>query len=77
MDSDKAATRVSRMWWRIGRLLEAMAVESAQKRYGVETILGYARAADAAYWQATGEMDASTIKDLASEHTPPKQPVSA
>jgi hypothetical protein len=59
-DTDKACPTVNRMWLKLARRLEKMAHEATH----VETALKTARAAEACYWQATGESDSVGLKDL-------------
>lgn len=54
MDIDKAARRTSRMWVKLGSLLEAHAYSAAESGR-VETALKSGRCADACFWQATGD----------------------
>lgn len=53
-DCDKAAARCSRMWKKLGMLLEERAYDAAQRGLRVAA-MECAKAADACYWQATGE----------------------
>jgi hypothetical protein len=62
MDIDRVSTRVSRMWWRLGRLFEQAAVDAVEKQYH-DTALKCGRMAEACYWQSTGDQDAASIKE--------------
>lgn len=63
MDTDVAAARCSRMWKRLAVALDKSALDAA-KRGMRESALAFAEAADACYWQATGEMDSASVKDV-------------
>lgn len=62
-DSDKAATATTRMWLRMGRLMDARAQERAKSGYA-DVAIQAARYAEACYWQATGEGTAIDLKDV-------------
>jgi hypothetical protein len=60
MDTEKALEACQRMWRRVGTLLSKKAVEHAEKGHRYEAVR-LAEAAEACFWQATGEMDAADI----------------
>lgn len=62
-DADDAVKRASRMWWKLGVLLERHALSSAERGFA-ETAAKSARLANAAFWQASGEMEAPSLKEL-------------
>ena len=69
MDSLVAASKVSRMWKKIGRALELRALDLSARDNGDEHMLSkeachVALLAEAAYSRATGEDDAVFFKDL-------------
>jgi hypothetical protein len=63
-DSDKAGSRTSRMWLKLGSLLEKAAYGAAE---GGDTTsaMRRARAAAVCFWQATGDGDFDQLKDIA------------
>ena len=65
-DADKATVRVARMWKALGTALDA-ASRSAAERGRSDDALKMAQAADACYWQATGDGEMITLKDLCGE----------
>lgn len=62
-DSDRALKRCSRMWRKLGGLLEAKAYDCAQRGYR-DFAMESARMAEVCFWQATGEMDCVAMKDV-------------
>lgn len=63
LDTDVAAGRVARMWKKVAVALEKAAI-SAAERGMKDSAVAFAEAADACFWQATGEMDAPSVKDI-------------
>ena len=63
--TDRHAKRFPRMWWKLGLLLEARAYELAQSGMGPQRAIGFAQAAEACFWQATGEGDYSPLSEIA------------
>ena len=63
MDPEKAALKVSRMWAKIARSLEAHAVELAAAGESARAVRT-AEMADACYWQATGEMSSTSVEAI-------------
>lgn len=61
-DSDKAANATNRMWLRLARKLD----KSIDGENNLTTQLRTARAAEACYWQATGEGTSNDLKDVIS-----------
>ncbi|HVK42701.1 MAG TPA: hypothetical protein VM471_09510 [Phenylobacterium sp.] len=64
-DTDAAFGRCSRMWRKLGGLLEKHAYAAAEKGY-CEMALKSARIAEVCFWQATGEEDCVRMKDVAA-----------
>lgn len=62
-DSDRAATRCNRMWRKLGGLLERYAYDRASKGLN-HAAMEAARMAEVCFWQATGEMDCVSMKDI-------------
>lgn len=62
-DCDKAAVRCARMWRKIGLALELAAMSAADSGLS-ERAVALAKAADACFWQATGDGESITLKDL-------------
>lgn len=67
-DEDAAWKRCARMWRQVGGLLEAAALNEAERGFE-DRALKVARAAAAAYWQAAGSCDEATVKDLMARPT--------
>ena len=61
-EANDAVMKCQRMWRRIGGLLDKAAAEAASKGYAARS-LELGTAAEAAYWQATGELDTFDVKD--------------
>ncbi len=66
-DEDKANARCSRMWRKLAGLYERAAYEAADKGQ-LETALDAARRAEVCFWQATGGMDCTLMKELISDN---------
>lgn len=58
--------RTARMWRKLGKQFEEYAHSLSEDGELVETIK-YAQAAEACYWQSTGEGDFMSLSDLTSE----------
>lgn len=65
-NSDKAAAASGRLWLKLARTLDKLALEKAAGGY-IDKAIKAARCADACYWQATGEGDAITLKEISDE----------
>lgn len=63
LDTEAACLRINRMWLRVARSLERKAFEYA-KQGSVVTAIDLTKAAEACFWQATGETPATDLKDL-------------
>lgn len=62
-DEDKAAQRCTRMWFRLGRAMESVAMDQAAKGYQMSA-LEAARIADVCFWQATGIDGSISMSDV-------------
>ena len=62
-DNDRALTKASRMWRKLGELFEQRAYIEGKTGFR-DVALGFAKAADVCFWQATGECDSINMKDL-------------
>ncbi len=62
-DTDMASTATTRMWLKLARLLDRSIADYVIAGH-VATAVKTARAAEACYWQATGEGDCSNLKDV-------------
>lgn len=62
-DEDKAAQRCARMWFRLGKVMERMALDQAE-RNNPANALQCARIADVCFWQATGVDGSISMKDV-------------
>ena len=64
MDSADAGLRINRMWEKIARSFERTALELAKSDCSLDRskALAFGRAAEACYWQATGEEDCHSLK---------------
>lgn len=62
------ANRNARMWRKLGKQFDAHACEIAA--YGEDPFeaIKYAQAAEACYWQSTGEGDFTSLSDLTNSH---------
>lgn len=66
MDAAAASLRINAMWEKLARKFEkrALDVAGSDEPFARTTALNYARAAEACYWQATGDEDTVAIKDV-------------
>lgn len=66
MDVDQVGRRSSRMWAKLGRVLEERAYEraAADSALDAAVALSFARRAEACFWQSTGDEDAIDLKDV-------------
>lgn len=64
LDINDAAARISRMWLKIGRAMERRAFDGASDTMSRMGVIELAKAAEACFWQATGETTATDLKDL-------------
>jgi len=66
MEAEQAARRCRYMWAKLGRILEARAYERAETGNGLDRIaaLEFAKAAEACFWQATGDCIGINLSDL-------------
>lgn len=62
--TEDAGNRMSRMWIRLGEILESRALELAANGAPAKEIIEAAQTADACFWQSTGEGDFASLKDL-------------
>lgn len=62
-DSDSASNRCNRMWRKLGGVLERYAYDQAEKGLN-NAAMQAARMAEVCFWQATGEMDCVSMKDV-------------
>ncbi len=60
--------RTSRMWWKMGELCESIALDVITLDDEPSRAIRYAQAAEACYWQATGEGDFTSLSELTSEN---------
>lgn len=65
-DEDKAASRCTRMWIKLGRSLETLALAQAEAR-NPNLAIEAARRADVCFWMATGVLDSISMKDIVSK----------
>ena len=62
-DSDIVCPRLSKMWGKIGATFEKQAIEAAETGANHRAVeLG--KFAEVCFWQATGESDSFSFKDL-------------
>ena len=64
--SARAAAKCTRMWNRLGKMYENLAVHNIERGFG-QIAFADAKRADVCYWMATGELDSLTIKDIDGE----------
>lgn len=62
-DSEKCGEKTSRMWVRLARQLEKLALERAGRGHDVPAVRA-ARLAAACFWEATGEAEWVSMSDL-------------
>lgn len=60
-DSDAAVDAVRTLWLEVAAKAQGRALDA----FGAEDTIRWAQLADAAYWQATGELDCLSIENLA------------
>lgn len=68
-ESDRAYTRNSRMWLKLGGLLERAAYAHVEKN-NPHSAMKCARMAEVCFWQATGEGDPIQMKHLVKYEEP-------
>lgn len=61
---EKVPARCSRMWWKMGSIMEKSAYEHADGGAQVAHAMKLARAAEACFWQAAGDGDVCSTKDF-------------
>lgn len=66
-DSEQAQKNATRLWRSIAKVAEKKALENAERGFA-SSALEMAIIAEAAYWQATGDIDPSFIGDLRAKH---------
>ena len=67
LEYDDVPMLVNNMWAALAEVLSAQAMAECERiKEGVspEDVIRLARAAEACYWQAQGEADSSTVKDI-------------
>lgn len=62
-DTDTAARDCRALWLKVARALKAKAVERAETGHEMLAVKT-ARLADLCFWQATGEGDVTSMKDI-------------
>lgn len=71
-DEDTCAKRNNRMWRIVGTHLERAAIEAAKDpKYGPDSCLKLAEAAEVCFWQATGQGDFRGLERVLSGDKPP------
>ena len=68
MSSEQSSRRSTRMWSKIGGLIERFAYEMAEKGCA-ETACSAAQLAEACFWQATGEGDFTSMEHLLKDRS--------
>lgn len=64
MTEERQAKCTQRMWWKLGMLYDASARDIAECGADPFEAIKFAQAAEACYWQATGEGDFTSLTDL-------------
>lgn len=66
MDAAAASLRIAAMWGKLARSFERSAHELAKSESSLDRVkaIDFGRAAEACYWQATGDEDCVAIKDV-------------